>query len=178
MYLNIEVNHQYQRNTNVIIDGIPDTVDHIDLENIVLTLFNNVCFHSITTRDIVACHRLSKESTSVIVKFLNSKDATALLDSRKSISSLNNTEIGLEQCSKFYVAEHLCPYMARLAFRCRCLKREELIEKTKIQKGVVKILIRNNVGVLSWINITHIDNLTKLFPDFNFEKFDKKKNGK
>ena len=165
---NFEINLQYQRNANIVIDGIPGSIDHDNLENIVVTLFNRVCLHNITERDLVACHRISKKSTSVLVKFVNSKDATALLDSRQTINSLNNDEIGLGHCGKFFVGEHLTPYMAGLAYRCRCLKRSNKIEKTKIQKGIVKILM-NTEGSFNWSNITNITDICKLIPDYNVD---------
>ena len=64
--------------------------------------------------------------------------------------------------------------MAGLAFRCRCLKRQKLIENPQTQKYVEKLLIRNNIGVLTWNSITQIDDISKLFPVFKFERFEKK----
>ena len=143
----METNFQYQRNCNVIISGIPSTIDHDNLEGIVINLFNNVCHHNITERDIEAVHRISFKSPLVLVKFMNKKDATALVDSRSSIVSYKNDEFGLGESNKLYVEHQLTPYMGLLAYRCRCLKRKNVIINTKVQKGIVKILVNSEHGV-------------------------------
>ncbi len=162
-----ESNLQYQRKSNVVITGIRENVIHDELEGIVLTVFNNVCLHDINSRDIVACHRLSKKTNNVLVKFVNSKDATALLDSKDAINSMNLNDTGLaNNCEKIYVQEHLSPYISNLAYRCRCLKRENKVEKTKIQKGIVKVLVKDENG-FSWSNIQHISDIVKLIPEYS-----------
>lgn len=162
----LENNLQYQREANVLISGIPSEVLHKDLEFIVLSIFNTVCFHSIIARDIVACHRISTKSSTVVVKFLNKKDAIALIDSKMAVSTLVNKNIQGLSHDKIYVSEHLTPYMSGLAYRCRCLKRENKILSTKTQKGVVKILCNIN-GSLIWNNINSIDDLRKAIPGYD-----------
>ena len=102
-----------------------------------------------------------------MVKFANKKDATSLA-SRKTIDGLNNDSIDLGYCTKFYVEEHRTPYVASLAYKCRCLKRRNLIIKTKIQKGTVKILKNFDGGTIQWVSINHINDITSIFPDVDF----------
>ena len=159
----LQNNFQYQRKNNVVIDGIPADTPHDDLEGIVIKIFNSVCFHSITTRDVVACHRISAKSSSVLTKFVNTKDASTLLDSYVDIDKMINSEVGLSFNNKITVSEHLTPYVANLAYRCRCLKRQNLIEKVKIQKGTVKILTKKD-GRFVWHKIVHVNDINILFP--------------
>ena len=153
----LESNLQYQRNQSVIISGIPIEVPHDNLESIVLNIFNNVCFHSISHRDIIACHRLSSKTDSIVVKFLNKKDAIALLQSKLALKQLDKTSIA-PNCINIYVNEHLTPYMGELAFKCRCLKRENKIYQTKVENGIVKILT-NKDGSFRWYHITSVNDL-------------------
>ena len=146
----LEGNLQYQRNVSVIISGIPRAITHANLEGTVIEIFNKVCYHSITHRDIVACHRLSLKTDNVIVKFLNKKDAVALLGSVMSIKDLDKSFI--PDCCNLYVNEHLTPYMSSVAYQCRCLKRSKVIYQTKVENGVVKIL-SNKDGIFKWFNI-------------------------
>ena len=159
----VQNNLQYQRECNVVINGIPESEDHSNLEGIAVKLFNSVCFHTITGRDIVAVHRVSKKSLLVLVKFVNKKDATALVNSKNSINALNNEDIGLGHCGKFYVSHQLTPYMGELAYRCRCLKRQNLVASTKIERGVVKIL----VNVSNWHSINHITDIKNVIPNYD-----------
>ena len=137
-----------------MVSGIPANIEHEQLEGIFITLFNSVCPHNINSRDIIACHRISLKSASVLVKFVNKKDATSLLNSRKTIDGLNNDSIDLGYCTKFYVEEHLTPYVS-LSYKCRCLKRRNLIIKTKNQKGTVKILKNFDGGTIKWVKFFH-----------------------
>lgn len=148
----MESNLQYQRNSCIIISGIPNEIEHKNLEGTVLNIFNKVCLHCINNRDIIACHRLSIKNDSVIVKFVNKKDAVAILNSKLAIKEFDTTTIA-PSCKKLYVNEHLTPYMGQLAYKCRVLKRENKIYQTKVENGVVKVLT-NRDGSFRWFNIT------------------------
>ena len=54
----INQNLQYQRNTNVLINGITAEITHEQLETQVISIFNSVCLHKISDRDIVAVNRI------------------------------------------------------------------------------------------------------------------------
>ena len=159
-----EVNLQYQRFSSVVISGIPLQIEHSELEGIVITLFNKICHYKITIRDIVAVHRISKTSPRVLVKFVNRRDATSLLDGKVALNNLINDDIGLGHCDKFYVEDHLTPYVSNLAYRCRCLKRSDKIVKTKVSRGTVKILKAAEDGTLKWHDILHADDINNHFP--------------
>ena len=160
----MEANLQYQRSSSVVISGIPSDVNHYDLEGIVLKLFNTICYHSISTRDIIACHRISNKSSRVLIKFVNKKDAISLLDGKFALNNVDRVDIGLQQDDKLYIEEHLSPYISNLAYQCRCLRRNNKIAKIKINKGIVKILKTGEEEQLKWHDILHINDINKLFP--------------
>ena len=91
----LESNLQYQRQSNVLISGIPNHVEHSALEDVVLKLFNAVCYHNISGRDVVAVHRVSSSSSKVLVKFLNRKDASAFLEAKSAFTSMEKEGLGL-----------------------------------------------------------------------------------
>ena len=152
-----ESNLQYQRNSSVIINGIPNEVPHNNLEGIVINIFNTVCFHTITNRDIIACHRLSTRNDSIVVKFVNKKDATALLQSTVSIKEFDKSQIA-PNCINIFVNEHLTPLVGELAYRWRCLKRANKVYQTKVERGIVKVLT-NKDGNFRWYNVNSIDDI-------------------
>ena len=115
----VETNLQYQRGSSVVISGvvisgIPITVIHTELEGIVIKLFNAVCENTISARDLIACHRISKSSPRVLVKFLNKKDANSLLGAKLTVNRLKNEDIGLGYCDKLFIEDHLTLYTWRI----------------------------------------------------------------
>ena len=165
----IQSNLHYQRNCNVIISGIPSSIGHKNLELLVIKMFNLVCFHQITTRDLMGVHRISAKSNNVLIKFVNSKDAIALLDRNLSLKSLTKETLEIEQSEKIKlsVSEHLTPYISNLAYICRTLKREGKLIKTKTQKGMSKALHSAYRGISKWYDILHINDLTNINPEFS-----------
>ena len=69
-------------------------------------------------------------------------------------------------CHKFFLEDHLTPYISNLAYQCRCLKRERKIVQTKVIKGSVKILMSTHDGTLKRFDILHIEDIKGHFPDF------------
>ena len=160
----VEKNLQYQRSSSIVISGIPSDKEHSELEGIAINLFNKTCHHSISSRDIIGCHRISRTSSRVLVKFVNKKDAISLIDGKPTIENARHDDIGLGHDDKLYVDDHLTPYISNLAYQCRCLKRNGKVVKTKVNKGIVKILKANEDGTFLWHDILHIEDINKLFP--------------
>ena len=111
----VESNLQYQRGSSVVISGVPITVNHTELEGIAIKLFNEVCENTILPSNIIACHRISKSSARVLVKFVNKKDTISLLGAKLPVNRISNQDIGLGHCDKFFLEDHLTPYISNLA---------------------------------------------------------------
>ena len=103
---------------------------------------------------------ISAKSSRVLCKFLNRRDATCVLEGKGTLKSFDN------QGEPIYVEGHLTPYVSDLAYKCRCLKRQNLIAKNNVHKGVVRICKQAEDGEEKWFNITHVVDITKHFPDF------------
>ena len=160
---NLEINHQYQRQNNVLISGIPNHVEHSVLESVVINLFNTVFYHKISGRDIESVHRVSRDSSKTLVKFLNRKDASSLLEAKSVIASMDKGLLENGFSERIQVDVHLTPYMSTLAYKCRCLKREGKVLKVSTDKGRVKLLKSDPNGILKWHDVSHPSDLVDLF---------------
>ena len=78
------LNTQYSRWEYLDIVGIPSEVEADALEEKVVAIFENLgC--NISTKQIEACHRISKKNPTFIVKFLRRKDSQQIWDVREDI---------------------------------------------------------------------------------------------
>ena len=91
---------QYGRRNNIIISGIPDSVDNNQLEDSVKILTDiNV---NVESNDIEACHRIGKKdsrigSTKTIIRFVNRKHTKQALYNKKKLSQVKkNTHLTLQ----------------------------------------------------------------------------------
>ena len=66
--------------------------------------------------------------------------------------------------SKIYISYNLTPKMKNLAFNCRKLKREKIINNSWSEESAVKIKLNNG----TFKKVDHISDLVILFPDFVF----------
>ena len=157
-------NHQYQRNNNIVITGIPNSVEHDNLEDQCLKILNGINEQKINKRDLEACHRLSVKNNGVVLKFVNRKDAKECLKNRSNLRDMNKESIGLPTHTKLFIDEQLSAYISQLAYMCRFLKRSNLISKHKLQNGNVKILLQGeNDDNFYWETIEHKSDLLKIF---------------
>ena len=161
-----EAAFQHGRLEQVVISGIPAEVEHKDLEEKSLRILNEIKNVQIQSRDIAACHRLGKKNDTII-RFINRKDADDCFENRMKLKNINREEHGLAPGANIYIRENLSPYISKLAYYCRELKRREYIEKVTTFKGVIKIFrtVENSRMVKSVIG--HKEDLLKIFPNLN-----------
>ena len=157
---------QHGRLEQVVISGIPVEVEHENLEEKSMCLLNEIKNVQIQSRDIVACHRLGKNNDTII-RFLNRKDADDCFENRIKLRDINREEYGLAPGSKIYIRENLSPYISKLAYYCRELKRKGYIEKVTTFKGIIKIFrtAENNRSARSVIG--HKNDLLNIFPNLD-----------
>ena len=78
---------QYGRRNNIIISGIPDSVDNNQLEDSVTEILTDINVN-VESNDIEACHRIGKKdsrigSTKTIIRFVNKKHTKQALYNKK-----------------------------------------------------------------------------------------------
>ena len=185
----LEIDHQasnqYNRQTNILISGIPPEVDHEDLEQISINILNKCNAPVVLNeRDFQACHRLSEKNNDVVCRLVNKKDVEKALTNRVKLSKLSNQDkVDLKlpiSTDKIYLNVHLTPYNAKLAFYCRRLKKNGFITKMSTNKGIIKILGHFSGPTLNvtWKHISHLDDLIDLFPDLEENIHSQKDGGK
>ena len=142
-------NHQYQRNNNIVITGIPKSVEHDNLEDQCIKILNGINEQKIINkRDLEACHRISVVNNGVVMKFVNRKDANECLKNRFNLKDMNKDSVGLPMHTKLFIDEQLSPYISKLAYMCRCLKRSNLVSKHKLQMELSKFCCKGKTMII------------------------------
>ena len=154
---------QYNRLNSIVISGIPLSINHNELENKVINILNEVKSGKIVARDIEACHRLGNRNDA-IVKFVNRKDAEDCISNRRKLANLDRHKTGIETDAPLYINEHLSPYMNKLAYFCRTLKRKSKIVALSSFRGVLKVKVEIDSR---WLKIGHMVDLKNLFPNLD-----------
>ena len=158
---------QYGRRNNLELSGIPDSVEDKDLEKTVIKIFEKIDV-TVNDNDIEACHRVGKSKDGVpkktIVRFCNRKNSKRALYNRKRLSPSSMDSIGLGK-TRIFISENLTNYNNMLAYRCRKLKRANIIHNTYTRDGVVTIVFSENGKPKKILNK---QTLHDLFPDFDF----------
>ena len=102
-------NAQYSRRECLDIIGIPSEVEPDVLEEKVVNIFEKLgC--NIPSNHIEACHRVSKKSATVIVKFSRRKDCQQVLAVKKDLRKIKMEDVGLPGQNKLFINKNLCPY--------------------------------------------------------------------
>ena len=84
---------QYGRTNNLVLFGIPDTVEDRDLESTVSSILSDIDV-TVGPHDVETCHRigLSGKNTSkkTIIRLVNRRYAKKALINRKKLDSIDN----------------------------------------------------------------------------------------
>ena len=100
-------NFQYASRECLEALGLPREVEQKDFESKVLSVLEKVgC--KINPDDIEDCHRLSRNSNNVIIKFSRRKDYQHALQIKNDLRNLNLEEIGFHWENKIYINQDLC----------------------------------------------------------------------
>ena len=101
-------------------------------------------------------------SKDTILRFNNRKRSGEVKNNNRSKTrSLDLREFGSDK--ELYINDNLCPYYKLLAYKCRALKRINLIDSVNVQDGLIKILIRGRFYI-----INHETELMNMFPKIDF----------
>ena len=113
---------QYSRRENIEISGVPNNCTQ--LEEKVIALLKSI---DVTVRpsDIVACHPLKREGTT-IVRFLNRKNADMALKNAKKLKNKDTSEVWGKNCKNF-INVNLSPANLKLRWLCKSLKERGLV---------------------------------------------------
>ena len=101
-----------------------------------------------------------------IIRFVNRKDAEDCLVNRKKLKNFDLESVGFDSDAQIFINENLSPYMSRLAYYCRVLKRQGLVNKLTTFKGVIKITRSSGTDHQMDV-IQHKEDLVKIFPNLD-----------
>ena len=107
--------------------------------------------------------RLQKEK-KIIVKFSRRKDTERALQNKNKNNNVNPRSLDIDS-NKVFINENLCCHYKFLRSKCKKLWIEEWIRAFWVSSGQIKLSIEPE-GAVSLI--THIQDLQKLLPDYNF----------
>ena len=158
--LELAENQQYQRGSNIVISGIPSSITDEQVESKVVDILNKINV-PVCPRDIQAAHRIGRDKQRTIVRFVNRKDAEAAISNRSTLKDVDVTSFG----TKIYIEENFCPFLSKIGYMCRQLKRSKHIFSTWMGMGRVFIKVREK-DKPSIIN--HPDELITDYPGFEF----------
>ena len=151
---------QYGRRNNVEISGIPNSIPDEDLETILLKVCNESGI-GVTKMDIEGCHRLplskhSKEGGDkrVIVKFVNRKNAEALLANKKKINEKDFSH--LEIPNKIFISVSLCSYYRFIWGKCKDLQRQGKIDQVFCLGGIVAIKLTETGQPIKVLHVSEV----------------------
>lgn len=161
---------QYIRRNNIEISGIPDIFTDDKLESKVIEICE-LYGVNVDHNDFEACHRLPKQKKKTdspaitICRFVNRRITEKLIEKRKS--TVDVSSLGIPEGTKLYFNENLCRYYNDIWFKCRKLKKSNLIKYVWTNNGVVKIKRDESSPSLK---ITHLTDIFQLFPEFDFSQ--------
>ena len=169
---------QHDRLWNIEIVGIPANVGYEpdQLQDAALAIFEAI---NVTCgpENIEAIHRLkSNERSRVPATILCIDNRRIIRDIHKNKHKLKNLKdlnidiAGLTEDSKLFINPSLTPYTRSLAYNCRLLRNDRLIEKVRVEDdGAVKIKF---FGKDNYERIRFESDLNRLFPDYKEFSFD------
>ena len=154
---------QYSRRDCIIITGIPDYIEHENLEENVIYILKEMGLNQLSSYDIAACHRLPKKDNNrfpakTIVKFISRKDANFCLKYRKRLIELKNH---LRMNLRIY--ESLCSSNEKILAECNNLKHVGFIYDFYIRNGHIKIIINEGDNPKK---INHLNTLKETFKTY------------
>ena len=108
-------------------------------------------------------------NNDTILRFVNRKDAEDSLENSKKLQGFDRAAVGIANDVNIFVKQNLSPYMNKLAYFCRVLKRRSLIEKVTTFKGVIKITRMTGPDGNHRVTniISHKEDLLKLYPNLD-----------
>ena len=152
---------QYSRRSNLIISGIPNTVNHHNLENKVLEILHYIGMQ-VSSYEIVACHRLGKNNgkfpPQTIVRFTNRKLVEFCFKNKDRLAKYKkNNGINI----KFFV--NMCNENNIIYKDCNNMKYQGAIYDFYVRNGFIKVIIKQGDKP---VLIRHPDDLYDLFHEY------------
>ena len=156
---------QYGRRNNLVISGIPDSVQNSDLELTVASVLSDIDIN-VELKEVEDCHRIGKSnngSKKTIIRFINRKYCKKALLKRKQLERIDLKKHKFLSGTRIFINENLKVKNEHLAFNCRQLKKRNYIFGIFTKNGTVYIKENENSRPVVILNM---DALHDKFPNF------------
>ena len=115
---------QYSRRECLEVVGIPSFVDDKNLQSTVCSILGDidvVC----DSNNIEDCHRIKGDRT--IIEFSSRRKSSEVLNKKKKLKNLDIEKYGINDGSRIYINESLCPYYRGLLGKCKGLWQDKVV---------------------------------------------------
>ena len=166
-----DVLEQYGRRNNLVILGIPDSVQDSDLESTVTSILSDIDVN-VESREVEDCNRIGKSnngSKKTIVRFINRKYCKKALLNRKQFEIIDLKKHQFVSDTKIFINENLTVKNEHLAFNCRQLKKRNYIFSTFTKNSTVYIKQNENSRPVVIINMNVLHDMFHNFFDLSKE---------
>ena len=106
---------------------------------------------------------------------MNRRNVEEALENWGKLAAINKEDVGLPPTTgNIFFNPHLTPYGSKIAYQCRQLKKEGKIKNISTKKGIIKIQFMDDSDgdeILRWRVISHVNELTDLFPHSKYVLF-------
>ena len=135
---------QYSRRNNVEFLNIHESIGNNDIEKYIIKVLGSIGVE-VECYNIIAVHRSGRftanKNRSVIVRFLNRKNAYSCLNSSKKLSVSSNAAM-----KKIFITENLCPSNKNLFNYLYKLKKEYKIKRVWLYISIVYFKLSDNTN--------------------------------
>ena len=125
---------QYSRRECLEVVGIPSSVDNKNLQATVCSILGDIDIVR-DSNNIQDCHWIKGDRT--IIKFSSRRKSSEVLNKEKKLKNLDIRKYGLNDGSRIYINESLCPYYHGLWGKCKGLWQDNVIASFYTTNGIL-----------------------------------------
>ena len=110
---------QYGTGNNLVLSGIPDTVEDEDLESTVSSILSDIDV-TVGQHDVEACHRIGlsgkNKPKKPIIRLVNRRHVEKALINKKILDRIDNAKYNIDGRTKIFINENLSPANESIAY--------------------------------------------------------------
>ena len=156
---------QYDRRNNTEFHGIPDDIQQDKLEEKVIEICVAIGA-DIEEKNIEACHRFGRNKPQkVIARLVNRKDIEKIKENKKKLKKMDMSNFGFDKKTKIFIQDNLSPYYSELAWKCRKLKKSQMIYDWWYRNEILFLKRTENENPKL---VCHPNDIEALYPNFDY----------
>ena len=145
--------------------GIPDDIQQDKLEEKVIEICVAIGA-DIEEKNIEACHRFGRNKPQkVIARLVNRKDIEKIKENKKKLKKMDMSNFGFDKKTKIFIQDNLSPYYSELAWKCRKLKKSQMIYDWWYRNEILFVKRTENENPKL---VCHPNDIEALYPNFDY----------